>query len=77
MMKFNVGDYEISISAKINYKHYYNKLDAQRFMNLLSIVFNEAAENAENNGQDGAAEEYKRISKELFETLKEQGLYDK
>ena len=77
MMKFNVGDYEISISAKMNYKHYYNKLDTQRFMNLLSIVFNEAFENAKNNGQDGAAEEYNRISKELFETLKEQGLYDK
>lgn len=77
MMKFNVGDYEISISAKMNYKHYYNKLDTQRFMNLLSIVFAEAAESTKNKGQNCAAEEYKRISNELFETLKEQGLYDK
>ena len=77
MMKFNVGDYEIKISARMNYKNYYNELDTQRFMNLLSIVFNEAFENAKNNGQDGAAEEYNRISKELFETLKKQGLYDK
>lgn len=77
MMKFNVENYEINISAKMNYKDRCSKLDTQRFMNLLSIVFAEAAENAENKGQDGAAEEYKRISNELFETLKEQGLYSK
>lgn len=46
-------------------------------MNLLSIVFAEAAENAKNKGFDNAAEEYKTISNELFETLKEQGLYSK
>ena len=77
MMKFNVGDYEINISAKMNYKDRCNKHDTQSFMNLLSIVFDEAAENVKNNGHDHPAEEYKRISKELFETLKEQGLYDK
>lgn len=77
MMKLNVGDYEINISAKMNYKDRCNKHDTQCFMNLISIAFAEASDNMKNKGCDGLSEDYRKIADELFKTLKEQGLYDK
>lgn len=75
MMKFNVGDYEINISAKMNYKNRYNKHDTQSFINLLSIVFAEASDTMKNKGCNALSEDYIEIADELFDALKEQGLY--
>lgn len=73
-MKINFGAYEVEINAVSSLLP--NEEVTLSFLNELSVVFREAAKYNEQTGYYGLANHDLKISDDLFDICKEQGLYE-
>ncbi len=74
-MKLMINGYEVEIKARATWSKRATKLDAMHFLNSISILAFEAAEyNRMKFGED-CGKYADRISDEIFEVLKANGLY--
>lgn len=75
-MKFHIDNYEIDIKVKgLCNETRNNKQDAMYFMNFISLLALNAAENYRKEGANALAEQAEKCSDEIHEQLKAMGCY--
>ena len=75
-MKFHIDNYEIDIKAKgLCNETRNNKEDVMYFMNFVSLLAINAAENYRNTGGIALAEQAEKCSNEIYKQLKAMGCY--
>lgn len=77
-MKIKLDFYDVTLDVSIDNRCAVGDTEItpeNQFLNLLSIISSEAAENVERKGYDALAERYKEISDNIYEYLKEEGVY--
>lgn len=73
-MKLTIGEYEVEVSAVHSRLH--SEKDTKYFLNLLSLVFHDAARYNEEHMYEGLFRSYKAKADEIYNYLAEEGLYD-
>lgn len=77
-MRIKIDFYDITLDVSIDNRCMIGDMEIspeQQFLNMLSIMAGEAAENMDRKGYDSLAERYREISNNIYEYLKYQGIY--
>ena len=74
-MKFNLGMYELDLTAKYCFKKIANKNDLMSVLNELGIVYSEAAKYNEMITFYATAKDFKEKSDILYKLCEEMGAY--
>ena len=75
-MKLVVGNFTVEVKAKNTvYSERNNVVDAFSFLNMASIAFDEAAEVYKANNRPFIAEDFEKMSNDIYAALKAAGAY--
>lgn len=75
-MKLVIGEYEVEVKAKLDYKKTYSKEDTNDFLNLLAIICGDASRFEQGQGVQSFAKKFDKMDKDIYRFLSEQGVYD-
>lgn len=75
-MKLFIDGYEVEIKVKANYDTKASKFTTQNFLNDLSILAGEARRSFERSELNALSDWANRVSKDIFDELKKQGVYN-
>ena len=75
-MKLVVGNFAVEVKAKnTEYSERNNVVDAFSFLNMASIAFDKAAEVYKANNRPFIAEDFEKMSNDIYAALKAAGAY--
>ena len=75
-MKMVIGNFTVDVKAKnTKYSERNNVVDAIGFLNMASIAFNKAADAYKTDGKEFIAEDFEKMSNDIYAALKAAGAY--
>lgn len=76
-MKIKFDSFEVEIKAKGVYEtDKFNEQDTMALLNIISLIYHESALWNLSQGAQSTAKQYEAISDDIYNVLKEKGLYD-
>lgn len=75
-MKMVIGNFTVDVKARnTKYSERNNVVDAIGFLNMASIAFNKAADAYKADGKEFIAEDFEKMSNDIYAALKAAGAY--
>lgn len=75
-MKMVIGNFTVDVKARnTKYSERNNVVDAISFLNMASIAFDKAADSYKADGREFIAEDFEKMSNDIYAALKAAGAY--